>query len=135
MSKSDIIKLLFFFGLSSVLLLTIFMLIDSAKAEGGLTLVWDTPTTREDGSQLDPSDIKGYRIYAKTTAEYQLLAEIDNVNEFPLTFGHGCVKMATIDIAGISSVLSKEYCFNAPLPPDNYRLEINLKWITPSNNP
>ena len=134
MSKNDI-KLLITFWLTVAMLVMIFNMIDSANASGGLVLTWDTPTTREDGSPLDPKDIKGYRIYSKTSEDYKLLAEVGNVNEHPLTFGFGCVKMTTIDIAGISSALSAEYCFNAPLPPDNYRLEINLKWITPSNNP
>lgn len=30
---------------------------------GGLTLMWDTPTTREDGTPLEASEIKGYRLY------------------------------------------------------------------------
>lgn len=112
-----------------------FMLIDSAEAANGLLLVWDTPTTREDGSPLDPKDIKGYRIYAKTTEQYELLAEVDNVNEFPLTISYGCVKMATLDTAGLTSVFSKEKCFNPPAPPENFEWELRLRWITPSNNP
>lgn len=118
----------------ALFILAIGLFIEYAKADGGLMLVWDTPTTREEGSQLDPSDIKGYQIYAKTSEQYELLSEVGNVNEHPLTISYGCVKMATIDIAGLTSVFSKEKCFNPPSPPENFEWELRLRWITPNSN-
>ncbi len=88
-------------------------------------LTWETPTELVDGSKLEASSIDGYQIYTKHDGQYKIMAKVSTVNQYTLPIDFGCIKMATVDITGLISDLSEELCYSLPLPPVNFKLEVN----------
>ena len=87
-------------------------------------LTWETPTERVDGSTLEASSIDGYQIYTKHEGEYKIMAKVSTVNKYTLPIDFGCIKMATVDTAGLVSDLSEEVCYSLPTSPTEFKLEV-----------
>ncbi len=87
-------------------------------------LKWETPTERVDGSKLEASSIDGYQIYTLHEGQYKIMAKVSTVNEYTLPIDFGCIKMATVDTAGLVSDLSEEVCYSLPTSPTEFKLEV-----------
>ena len=107
--------------MKKLILLSLFA-INANAAEFKLT--WETPTERVDGSKLEASSIDGYQIYTKHDGQFKIMAKVSTVNEYTLPVDFGCIKMATVDTAGLVSPLSEELCYSLPLPPSGFKLEV-----------
>lgn len=107
--------------MNKLILLSLFA-INVNAAEFRLT--WETPAERVDGSKLEASSIDGYQIYTKHEGEYKIMAKVSTVNEYTLPVDFGCIKMATVDTAGLVSDLSEEVCYSLPTSPTEFKLEV-----------
>lgn len=52
------------------------MLVGSPVMAGNATLSWTAPTARVDGTPLDVGEITTYKVYAKGTSSYALVATV-----------------------------------------------------------
>jgi len=106
-----------------LILLSLFA-INANADEFEFTLTWKTPAERVDGSKLEASSIDGYQIYTKHEGQYKIMAKVSTVNEYTLPIDFGCIKMATVDTAGLVSDLSEEVCYSLPTSPTEFKLEV-----------
>lgn len=77
-----------------------------------LLISWQAPSTRVDGSLLDPLDIKGYSVHVRAEGEstYQTVAETPTSEAtIELSPGSYFLTITTLDASGLESSMSAEY--------------------------
>ena len=87
------------------------LLIPSALvlATAGLTISFDRPTTRVDGTPLPQSEIKEYAAYINGVEHPSRIPGSTSGADYP-TLSYGCFKLRTIDTDGRWSEYSDEVC-------------------------
>jgi len=101
------------------------------SAETKISLSWDVPTEREDGTALPIEEIKGYRLYGKNeTGTFVKIADLtadslQTVQTGKVGFEY-CYKISTVDTDDLEGQLSDTVCVNIPAPPKKVTLTIEL---------
>ncbi len=112
------------------LLRVLFLLFLAAPAiAADVTLTWDSPTERENGSQLPATEIGGYIVKNGN----DLLTVEGNINELTipdLPPGEYFFSVATVDTDGLKSAFSETVSIlipAAPSPPSNIKVIIKVQ--------
>jgi hypothetical protein len=105
-----------------------------------ITLTWDKPVAREDGTVLTFQEIAGYQIEAKLDSESDpyLVRDVpglENEEDGPLyilggsaliRIGRNCFRIKAIDTNDLESQWSQEVCADIAVP-DEYELIIDVR--------
>lgn len=105
------------------------MLVGSPVMAGDVLFTWDVPTLRADGTTLEANEIGGYKIYAKGTSSYSLVASpAATATSFKLTgiTGSKNYVMRTVDTNGIESADSNiaKVSFSPPNSPSLIKVSL-----------
>jgi hypothetical protein len=87
---------------------------------------WPTPDTREDGSALNPSDIKGYQLFINGVMEPTLLSPGINTIDKVLQAGETCFMMRVVDQQNLLSKDSNVECYTLNAPPNSVTITITV---------
>ena len=81
-----------------------------------VTITWDTPTARTDGTPLPLEQIAHYRLYVDDVLLPEAINAGLTTTALTLAAGTRCFKMTTVDLDGRESAFSNEVCKELKAP-------------------